>query len=176
MIERLGRWRLFVLVAACLLPAVAACGGGASGIDSESNAGDGGDAPFDDPSQIGNDGSRDDADSSSGDSLSPPDNLTIDLPDGGTVTGSVSDTGYAYALVSYSADRYDEIVTFYDEWTSNDSRDWFPGRDSSYDSQGATVRGNIWDSSGSHIGLSDCVAGGGSEDFDAVCVQITDEG
>lgn len=114
-------------------------------------------------------------DDSEADSLDLPEHLTVDVPDGGTVTGSVSDTGYANAFVEYSADRYEEIVAFYGAWTSTDSRAW-SGGDSSYESQGQTVRGNIWDSTASHIGVADCRAGGGSGDFDAVCVQITDEG
>jgi hypothetical protein len=110
-------------------------------------------------------------DASSGSSLGLPENLTIPTPDGGTVTGSVSDTGYANVSVEYSSDRYDEIVGFYTDWTASDSRDWLGG-DSSYDSGGSTVRGYVWDSTASHIGVTDCAMGGS----EAVCLQITDEG
>jgi hypothetical protein len=152
-----------------------ACGGDGGEANGNEQDGGGVGANSDGSSQSDNDDSGNGSDSSPSDELDPPENLTILLPDGGTVTGSVSDTGYAHVFVEYSADRYDEIFAFYDDWTSSDSRDW-SGGDSYDESQGQTVRGAIWDSTASRIGISDCKAGGGAGEFDAVCVQITDEG
>ena len=130
------KWRAFLAVIAGLL-AVASCGGGedpgASNVDTGSSQT--GDIGFSDPSQNADDGED-------GGSLAPPDNLTAALPDGGSVTASISDTGYAYVYVEFSSDRYDEVVTFYNDWTTADSEDW-SGHDSGFESQGVTVRGNI---------------------------------
>jgi len=78
--------------------------------------------------------------------------------------------------VEYSIDRFDEIVAFFQAWTETDARDWSAGGDASYESQGVTVRGTVWDSTASHVGVTDCSSVDGSGGFDAVCVQITDEG
>lgn len=154
----------FLVVIALVAVVTAACGGE----DSETS----GDDPFGAIGDIA-DGSAGDDGGLSDDSLQLSENVTIPLPDGGTLTASITDTGYGYAYVEYSADRYGEIVDFYNEWTVTDSRDW-SGSDSSYDSQGALVRGWLWDSSGTRFGVADCVAGGGGGSFNAVCVEISE--
>lgn len=106
----------------------------------------------------------DDGDSGDG-SVQLSENVTIPLPDGGTVTASQTDTGYGYAYVEYPADRYDEIVAFYSGWIGTDSRDW-NGSDSGF--------GWVWNSTSSRFGVKECVAGGSGDTFDAVCVEISE--
>jgi len=153
---------LFVIVIVAL--GSAACGGDDTGAGGDEALGSIGDIA---------DGAGSDGGGSADGSLQLSENLTIPLPDGGTLTASITDTGYAYAYVEYSADRYDEIVNFYNDWTLTDSRDW-NGGDSSYESQGAVVRGSLWDSQASRFGVADCVAGGGTGEFNAACVEISE--
>jgi hypothetical protein len=157
------RFNVLVLVVVVAVGA-AACGGEDSGTTGDDALGSIGDIADDEESDGG---------ASSDGSLQLSENLTIPLPDGGTLTASITDTGYAYAYVEYSADRYDEIVNFYNDWAVADSRDW-SGGDSSYESQGALVRGWIWDSQASRFGVADCVAGGGAGAFNAACVEISE--
>jgi hypothetical protein len=154
----------FLLLIMVVAVSASACGG--------DNSDESGDNPLGAIGDIaeGSDGD----DGGSGDSsVQLSENVTIPLPDGGTVTASQTDTGYGYAYVEYSADRYDELVVFYNEWIVTDSRDW-SGFDSSFESQGAVVRGWLWDSSGTRFGVKDCVADGGAGTFNAVCVEISE--
>lgn len=169
---------MFAVVVACLLVSITACGGDGTGANGASNGtvakdASGGDDVGSATSQSDGGNTDGGGDTPAGESLAPPDNLTIAFPDGGTMTGSVSDTGYAYIYVEYPLDSYDDIVVFYDDWTSTDSRDW-SGGDWSYDSQGTTVRSHVWDTSASMVGITECTAGGLPGDFNAVCLQINE--
>jgi hypothetical protein len=157
------RFKFLVLIVIVAVSA-SACGGETS----ETN----GDDPFGAIGDIA-DGSSGEDGNSADSSVQLSENVTIPLPDGGTVTASQTDTGYGYAYVEYSADRYDEIVDFYNEWIVTDSRDW-SGFDSSFESQGTVNRGWLWDSSGTRFGVKDCIAGGSGGTFNAVCVEISE--
>jgi hypothetical protein len=157
------KFKVLALVVGVAL-GVAACGGEDSGVGGDDALGAIGDIA---------EGAGGDGGSSSDDSLQLSENVTIPLVGGGTLTASITDTGYGYAYVEYSADKYDEIVDFYNDWVVTDSRDW-SGFDSSFESQGAVVRGWIWDSSGTRFGVADCVAGGGAGAFNAACVKISE--
>lgn len=110
----------------------------------------------------------DDGDSAPQD-LDPPENISIPLPNGGTLTASISDPAnrYAYVSAEYSL-GFDEIVAFYTDWAETDPRDW-NGFDSSFDSQGTTVRAFLWSGPASRISVVECAG-----DRDAVCVEISD--
>lgn len=161
----MSRFKVPILIVVIALAAVAC-----SGDDSGSS-----DGPFDGIGDAAEGGSGEDTDGdeSSDVSLELSENVTIPLPDGGTVTASITDTGYGYAYVEYPPDRFDELVAFYNDWISTDSRDW-SGSDSSFDQQGTIVRGWIWDSDASRFGIVDCATGGGGGPFDAVCVEISE--
>ncbi len=159
------RFKVLVFVVIVAVGATA-CGGEDSGVSGDDALGAIGDIAD------GGDGDAG-AGSSSDDSLQLSENVTIPLLDGGTLTASITDTGYGYAYVEYSADRYDEIVDFYNDWIVTDSRDW-SGSDSSFESQGAVFRGWVWDSSGTRFGVKDCVAGGGAGASNALCVEISE--
>lgn len=111
------------------------------------------------------DGSGEDDGESVASSVQLSENVTIPLPDGGTVTASQTDTGYGYAYVEYSADRYAGIVEFYNEWITTDSRDW-NGSESGF--------GWVWNSESSRFGVKECVAGGSGDTLNAVCVEISE--
>ena len=146
--------RVYLALTVSLVLVAAACGG------------DGGQA-ISDPSEQG---AESGGDGSPGDSLDPPENITIPLPNGGTLTASISDPAnrYAYVYAEYSPDAFDEIVAFYTDWAETDPRDR-SGGDSSFESQGTTVRAALWNGPASRISVVECAG-----DSDAVCVEISD--
>lgn len=104
-----------------------------------------------------------------------PDGLEIPVPDGGDVTASGSQEGAVFAMLSYERDRYDEIVSFYEDWVGTTGEEW--------DSQTGTMsvgddtqRSSIWSSPdySSMITVVDCFGMGSAdtEEFDAVCVSV----
>lgn len=145
----------FLVLIAMVAVAASACG------DSSET---GGDDALGSIGDIAEGSGGDDGDSGDG-SVQLSENLTIPLPSGGTVTASQTDTGYGYAYVEYSADRYDEIVSFYTEWSATDSREW-SGYDSGF--------GWVWNSASSRFGVKECVAGGSGDTLNAVCVEISE--
>ncbi len=110
-----------------------------------------------------------------GDGLDLPSSLTIAVMDGGKVTGSTGDTGFAFVTVEYPLESYDELVTFYRDWSGTDARDWSES-DTTYDDQGTSVKGTIWRSGASSVGVSLCRSIGGSGTYDATCVIINQTG
>lgn len=146
----------FVVVLAVLAVVAVGCGGDTAETDSNDSLGSIGDIA---------DGSGGDSGNSGGSSMELSENVTIPLPDGGTVTASQTDTGYGYAYVEYPADRYDAVVEFYNEWIVTDSRDW-SGSDSGF--------GWVWNSDSSRFGVKECVAGGSGDTLNAVCVEISE--
>ena len=157
------RFKILVFIVLVAVSA-SACGGESSETSGDDSLGTFGDIA---------DGSGGDDGNSADSSVQLSENVTIPLPDGGTVTASQTDTGYGYAYVEYSADRYDELVDFYNGWTATDSRDW-SGFDSSFESQGVVNRGWVWDSSATRFGVKDCVAGSSGDTLNAVCVEISE--
>lgn len=136
----------------------------AAGCGSDSNAGD--------ADSIGSTEATDDAPATGGEggdsgysSVQLSENVTIPLPDGGTVTASQTDTGYGYAYVEYPADRYDGLIEYYTQWTATDSRAW-DGYDSGF--------GWVWNSDSSRFGVKECVAGGSGDTLNAACVEISE--
>jgi hypothetical protein len=149
--------RVKILVSIVIVAASAsACGGDTSETS--------GDDPLGSIGDIADGSGGDDGDSADS-SVQMSENVTIPLPDGGTLTASQTDTGYGYAYVEYPADRYDGIVEFYNEWIVTDSRDW-SGYDSGF--------GWVWNSASSRFGVKECVAGGNGDTLNAVCVEISE--
>ena len=108
-----------------------------------------------------------------GSDLDLPDGLTFPLPSGGEVTQAGTDASYVFAAVQYPKDRYDEIVTFYQDWISADDREWNL-IESTTEISGNTIRGAHWNSGASAISVNDCVTLSG--EFDAVCVVLNQSG
>jgi len=108
-----------------------------------------------------------------GSGLDLPDGLTFPLPDGGEVTQAGTDASYVFAAIQYPKDRYDEIVTFYKDWTSADDGDWNL-LESTTEMSGDTIRGAQWISGASAITVNDCITSSG--EFDGACVVLNQSG
>ncbi len=96
-----------------------------------------------------------------------PEGLTIPFPDGGNVTMAGGDASAAFAAVQYSIDRSDEVISFYEEWTASDAREW---RMSESTEAGDAIRSVVWLADKSGIAVSGC--GSNPDAFDFVCVTV----
>lgn len=106
-----------------------------------------------------------------------PEGLEVPVPDGGDVVTTFAAEDGIMATLTYEGDRYDEIVSFYDDWTDGAGGDWNK-QTFSMDSGEGTVRNTIWaqdsDEKEQAITVSDCPGmGSDSSDADAVCVTVT---
>ena len=101
-----------------------------------------------------------------------PDGLTIPIPAGGKATASGSDGSRIFASITYADDRYDEFVSFYDDWTNGTGEEWTRG-ESSLDVGGQTLRTTMWNQGDSQISIADCFSMDGDTDsLDATCVSV----
>ena len=100
-----------------------------------------------------------------------PEALTIPFPEGGIITGTTADVGFAFVTIQYPVERYEEIVDFYRDWIATDSREWGE-TDASYDDQGTMVRGVTFRETLSSIGVTDCPTDGA--DYDGACVILNE--
>ena len=109
-----------------------------------------------------------------------PEEITIPVPDGGTVQSAMSfDDGSAQASVAYDRDRYDELVSFYEDWVVGNGGDSWQKQTQSMETDDDTIRQTYWfdDESGAAIGVMDCAAFGSAGDgLDAACVSISQGG
>ncbi|NOY56248.1 MAG: hypothetical protein GXP34_09715 [Actinobacteria bacterium] len=100
-----------------------------------------------------------------------PENLTIPVPDGGEVNGSVSAPDTVTVSISYPNGDYEAIVKFYDDWTG--SRDYARNSFSTEDAD-LKVRSTMWFSNDGNtsINVTDgCTMASGDET--GVCIMIS---
>jgi hypothetical protein len=102
-----------------------------------------------------------------------PESLTVPVPDGGEFTSSFEDASSASVGVMYAADRYDEIVAFYEAWTEGNGEGWQNSESVYEDVGGHAQRSRQWNSDGNEffILVSDCIDIDTGE-FTSVCVTI----
>ncbi len=103
-----------------------------------------------------------------------PDELDIPVPDGGDVMSSItSGEGVSVTLI-YDHGQFDQIIGFYEEWTSNSGDEWNT-QIMSVDAGEGTMRSTIFgsDSGVGVIIVGDCyLPDSQNDEFDAVCVTI----
>lgn len=100
-----------------------------------------------------------------------PDDLAVPLPDGYSVTSVFSSPDGSAVSVTYAPDRWDELVSFFEDWAGGQSGDW-NSTSSSFDSgSGQTQRMSGWYGETVSITVSDCFIDVGDV-FDAVCVNV----
>lgn len=93
-----------------------------------------------------------------------PDGMTIPIPDGGDLTASGSDGSYLYVAALYPEDRFDAMVSFYEDWVATDSRTW-------NSSTGDTSA--LWQAGSSTVSVQIC-ATGGEGNSSATCVTVNE--
>ena len=106
-----------------------------------------------------------------------PDELNVPVPDGGNVMAAGTQSDSVFVSAIFPADRYDEIVAFYDSWTGGTGDEW-QTQTASIDFGGQTQRSAVWTSTGNVISISviDCIdAAAGGTDFDSICLTITQD-
>jgi hypothetical protein len=107
-----------------------------------------------------------------------PDGLTIPVPDGGTVQTAITADDAVMASLYYDEGRYEEIVGFYESWTSKDGSDWTKqSMDASTDD--GTIRTTMWfqESEDAMVTVGDCTAmGSDTMEINSVCVTVTEGG
>jgi hypothetical protein len=99
-----------------------------------------------------------------------PDGLTIPVPEGGDVNTSGSQGSYVFVAIQYPSQRFDEIVGFYEDWTSKDGESW-QRAESTFSSDEGTYRHVQWLSGPSSIAVDDCITVNDNEPV-AVCVTV----
>jgi hypothetical protein len=107
-----------------------------------------------------------------------PSELQIPAPDGGSAISAGTQNDAAYVSIMYPIDRFDEIVAFYDDWTSGTGDEWDTST-ASFDMDGQTQRSASWAETGvgSYIAVNDCFDVYGdtdSEALNAACVTINE--
>jgi hypothetical protein len=108
-----------------------------------------------------------------------PEGLTIPVPDGGTVQTAITTEDGAMVALNYDQGRYDEIVGFYEDWTSKNGSGWQKSTFDMSTDDGGTLRNTMWidDDGEGAITVGDCPAmGSDTMDANAVCVSVTQGG
>ncbi len=100
-----------------------------------------------------------------------PEGFAVPFPDGGEVDSVFDSPNDVFVAVTYPQGRYDEIVSFYDDWTSQQGGEWNTGNSSYDQGDGVIVRTANWFGDGVAITVTDCPdASSGSNEPSAVCV------
>lgn len=107
-----------------------------------------------------------------------PDELQIPVPDGGSATTAGAQDGAVFVSITYPIDRYDELVAFYDKWTSGTGDEWDTST-STFEMNGQTQRSASWaeTGAGSYIAVNDCFDAFGDTNSDALnaaCVIVNE--
>jgi hypothetical protein len=172
--------RKLALILAALSLAAAACGGSISenvaeeiierGIEAEG----GGDVDIDlDSGQVSIEGPEGESISIGGGEV--PDEITVPIPDGGSVISTFVSSGDASVGLSYPRSEFEALVAFYDDWVSGQS-DEYSRNESSFTSDDGTVRNVGWYSGGenqTNISVTDCYTADG-DGLDGACLNIVE--
>ena len=107
-----------------------------------------------------------------------PGELQIPVPDGGNATTAGAQDGAVFVSITYPIDRYDELVAFYDDWTSGTGDEW-DSSTSTFEMDGQTQRSASWaeTGAGSYIAVNDCFDAFRDTDSDspnAACVIVNE--
>ncbi len=93
-----------------------------------------------------------------------PDGFPVPLPDGGEVE-SVFDSGdNKLVSLTYPAERYDELVAFFDEWSTTRGGEWDTGKSTYDQGDGEMARSATWVGDDVAMTITDC--------GDSICVTV----
>jgi len=101
-----------------------------------------------------------------------PDELNVEVPSGGNVTASIVSDGEVVVSLQWPLSEFDSLVSFYEDWTSQQPTDFAKNELTFENADGVTVRNLNFYSSETDvtIGITECPTGNGDER--AVCVNI----
>ena len=105
-----------------------------------------------------------------------PSELEIPVPDGGSATSAGTQGDAAFVSLTYPIERYEELVDFYDDWTSGTGDEWDTNT-TTFEMDGQTQRSASWSETGagSYIAVNDCFdvfGDGDGTNLNGACVTI----
>lgn len=104
-----------------------------------------------------------------------PDDLSVPLPDGYEVTTVFTSDGESAVSVIYPSDRFDELSSFYDDWTQGQGGEWSNNANTVTTADGDTLRTETWYSEDATVSIADCQDfTSSSDELDSVCVNVLD--
>ncbi len=104
-----------------------------------------------------------------------PSDLFVSLPGGYDVQAVVETDSGSSVSVAYDQGRYDELVTYFNDWTNSDSPDWEHGS-INMDQGGTNFRSDSWNMSDHGINLADCMTAESTDGKpNAACVIVISE-
>ncbi len=102
-----------------------------------------------------------------------PDGFAVPLPDGYKVTGIFTTDDESVVGVSYPQDRFDELVAYFDAWTSGQPGDWETATMTLDQGEAGTMRSSSFYGGDMSIQVTDCFdVGAGTGVLNAACVNI----
>jgi hypothetical protein len=100
-----------------------------------------------------------------------PDGFPIPAPDGYEVLAVFTSDSEGSVSLLYPQDRFDELSSFYVDWTGSQPGEWSNSTNTFNTADGETVRNSSWFSDTSSVTVTDC-SGGQSSDIDMACVTL----
>ncbi|KAA3635631.1 MAG: hypothetical protein DWP92_10670 [Armatimonadetes bacterium] len=104
-----------------------------------------------------------------------PSDLFVPLPSGYDVQAVIQTDDGTSVSVAYDQGRYDELVSYFEDWTNSDSPDWEHGS-LNMDQGGSSFRSDNWSMSDRGINLADCMTAASTDGKpNAACVIVISE-
>lgn len=99
-----------------------------------------------------------------------PAGFPVPFPDGYEVTSVFDSEGDSSVAVLYSPDRYDELVSFYENWTASQPGEWSTTTNTFDNADGKTIRAVSIHEATTQISIIDCP--NFADGSDAACVNV----
>ena len=105
-----------------------------------------------------------------------PSGFAIPFLDGYEVVSVFDSDSDTAVTVTYAGDRYDEIVAFYQDWTSGQPGEWNYASNVFDSADGQTIRSTSWLQDGTHVGATDCPSFDTEGEYQACVSAVVEEG
>lgn len=106
-----------------------------------------------------------------------PESLNVEIPDGGTVMASIELDDAVTVSLEYPLDDFDDLVEFYEEWTSSNGGEWQHHSGTFESAEGVDVRNESWSDGDTLIGLASCPSAEATDaQIRATCLTISQNG
>ena len=102
-----------------------------------------------------------------------PDGFPVPLPDGGEVTSIFDSPKNMLVSLTYPAAQYEELVAFFDGWSTDQGGEWNKGNTTFDQGDGILVRTANWFGNDIAITINDCPdLSTGDDNLNAACVTV----